>query len=38
VVDADGTEDEVAERVRSAVLPLLARRARMPSKPVAETS
>ncbi|WP_246107891.1 bifunctional MFS transporter/dTMP kinase [Saccharothrix saharensis] len=38
VVDADGTEDEVAERVRSAVLPLLARRTRMPAEPVAETS
>jgi dTMP kinase len=37
VVDADGTEDEVAARVRSAVLPLLARRTRMPVKPVAET-
>lgn len=37
VVDADGTEDEVAERVRTAVLPLLARRTRMPVKPVAET-
>ena len=37
VVDADGTEDEVAARVRTAVLPLLARRTRMPVKPVAET-
>ncbi|MEU4449440.1 dTMP kinase [Actinosynnema sp. NPDC050801] len=38
VVDADGTEDEVAERVRTSVLPLLARRTRMPVEPVAETS
>ncbi len=38
VVDADGPEDEVAERVRAAVVPLLARRAGMPPKPVAETS
>ncbi len=38
VVDADGTEDEVAERVRVAVVPLLARRAGVPVKPVAETS
>lgn len=41
VVDADGTEDEVAERVRVAVVPLLARRTTMSvarSKPVAGAS
>ncbi|WNV91733.1 MFS transporter [Umezawaea sp. Da 62-37] len=35
VVDADGTEDEVAERVRVAVLPLFAER-RVQAEPVAE--
>ncbi|MBY8850066.1 bifunctional MFS transporter/dTMP kinase [Saccharothrix longispora] len=38
VVDGDGTEDEVAERVSSALLPLLSRRAGTVSRPVAETS
>jgi dTMP kinase len=41
VVDADGTEDEVAERVRGALLPLLERRTAMSvaeTKPVAGTS
>ncbi|WP_106185280.1 bifunctional MFS transporter/dTMP kinase [Umezawaea tangerina] len=39
VVDADGTEDEVAERVRTAVLPLFAER-RVPAEvqPVVETT
>jgi dTMP kinase len=36
VVDADGTEDEIAERVSAAVLPLFAER-RVP-KPVVETT
>ncbi|MFD1151337.1 bifunctional MFS transporter/dTMP kinase [Saccharothrix hoggarensis] len=38
VVDADGTEDEVAERVSAVVLPLVARGAHPAPKPVAESS
>ncbi|QFZ16323.1 bifunctional MFS transporter/dTMP kinase [Saccharothrix syringae] len=38
VVDADGTEDEVAVRVELAVLPLLSQRAGRTARPVAETS
>ncbi|MFC6088078.1 bifunctional MFS transporter/dTMP kinase [Saccharothrix lopnurensis] len=38
VVDADATEDEIADRVARSVLPLLSRRAGMTSRPVAETS
>ncbi len=38
VVDADGTEDEVAERVSTAVLPLFAERRVTEAQPVVETT